>query len=273
MIDNESKEDLSAAAYYSPVIEELLAGTEEAPMHQQGHISAASTDTLRQIRAHLLQALEACNRQLERDDRFPPVNGSEFPIRIAARLAQETAEIERLLYAYIDNSDLDLYKTLRYLKKHMSATNSTVSVHYDGSSLFVYMPTFPSRGLGNDALVNQMLASELLSMTELPSWPKWQAVFYHVYPANASNIPKDVENYDYKKTIDLLAYAVRSSDNALNFSMMMDTVFTDCVPSGVYIHVTPKSSKKPDFSSWYASLKSSLNDGEKSHETTEKTKT
>ncbi len=255
MNQNKPEYDLSAAEYRDPVIEQLLAAT-AASVPEQIIPPSEGTDVIREIAARLQKALELCEPHLDTTDVSPLQFSPELPQQLAAQLAGATSEIEQLLYAFTDNTSLDLYETLRYFKKNQNAPRGRVSVTYHKEGLFVYLPSLPRKGQGNTALVNQMLAAELLAMTDMPSWPKWQAAFYHVYPPGNPDIPKDVDNYDYKKTIDLLAYAVRSSDSSLNFSMKMDTVFTDVVESGVYIHVMKKSSELPDFALWQRKFKS-----------------
>lgn len=255
MHQNKSDYDLSAAEYRDPVIDQLLAGNISS-YPEQGVPPFESTDVIQEISTHLRKALDLCEAQLSATVRSPLLYTPELPQQLAAQLVGATSEIEQLLYAFMDNTGLDLYETLRFFKKSQDAPRGCVTVTYHSGALLVYMPSFPKKGQGNTALVNQMLAAELLAMTDMPSWPKWQAAFYHVYPSGTSDIPKDVDNYDYKKTIDLLAYAVRSSDSSLNFSMKMDTVFTDVVESGVYIHVMKKSSELPDFALWQRNEKS-----------------
>ena len=118
-----------------------------------------------------------------------------------------------------------------------------VAVHTSQEQVLIFLPYLPKRNRAKHAPVNEILAAEI-PFHRFPKWSRWSASFTHLYPATTRNIPKDVDNYDYKRTIDLLAYALGTSDNALNYSMSMQTVFSDILPPGVYIQLRPKSSDK-----------------------------
>jgi len=71
--------------------------------------------------------------------------------------------------------------------------------------------------------------------------------FHHLYPKLMTFTPKDIDNHNYKKTIDLPATALRTTDNAARFSMSAQSVFDDSVPPGPYIEKSEKSSVFSDF--------------------------
>ena len=138
----------------------------------------------------------------------------------------------------------------------LEKTGADVIVRYDPDLrlLLVYMPYMPSRYNNGKTIVNEVLSLKLARCTHLPSWEYWRADFYHVYPSSAPFAPKDVDNYNYKRTIDLLALALRTTDNAARFSMSAQSVFDDSVPPGSYIEISEKSSVFSDFPNSFLGL-------------------
>lgn len=109
----------------------------------------------------------------------------------------------------------------------------------------IRMPALPVRYAGNDDPYNQILAAKLLEIPNFPQWQSWHASFIHVYPVkNQGYVLRDVDNYDYKKTIDVIACAMHTSDCATRFDMSTTTTFSDEYARGVYIEVTPKNPEK-----------------------------
>ena len=78
--------------------------------------------------------------------------------------------------------------------------------------------------------------------------------FPHVYPRLMPFTPKDVDNHNYKKTIDLLAKALTTTDRAACFSMSAQSVLDDSVPPGSYIEISEKSSVFSDFPNSFLGL-------------------
>lgn len=112
----------------------------------------------------------------------------------------------------------------------------------------IRMPAIPMRYAGNEDPYNQILAAKLLEVPNFPQWQAWHVSFIHVYPIkNQGYILRDVDNYDYKKTIDVIACAMHTSDCATRFDMSATTTFTDDFERGVYIEVTPKNLQKSVF--------------------------
>lgn len=85
-----------------------------------------------------------------------------------------------------------------------------------------------------------MLAARIHLCPNFPRWQFWHADFIHVYPIKFAGVPKDVDNYNYKRTIDVIAFAMRTTDDAIHFDMAMSTVFRDDYKAGVYIEITPR---------------------------------
>lgn len=168
------------------------------------------------------------------------VNGS-LPKSFSDFMTRTLLSVEGFLYRYADISQFDFNAIRKYNSRKRTGDCSNVSIQYYENKVVIRIPFLPKRNYGNKSVVNQMLAAKLFEETSFPKWERWSAVFYHVYPTKTTKIPRDVDNYDYKKTIDLIAFALGTNDNACNYDMKMTTVFTDKLDSGVYIEVTPKS--------------------------------
>lgn len=128
------------------------------------------------------------------------------------------------------------------------AEDPTLSKDYniwvEGDRVTIQMPTLPSRYAGNDDPFNQMFAAKVSACPNFPKWSSWHATFFHVHPVKGNGQSlRDVDNFDYKKTIDIIATAMHTSDSAHRFDMSMTTVFTDDYTPGVYIEIIPKSEK------------------------------
>ena len=163
------------------------------------------------------------------------------------RLSAALLEMEEILFSHGTISTYDTFEVSRYLSAHKNCQYEPVSIHIEKSRILIRMPYLPKRYGGAKDLCNQMLAAKIYHTENFPKWPKWKAKYYHVFPTATADIPKDVDNYEYKRTNDILGFALGTCDNALRFSMSMTTVFTDKLAPGTYIEVTQKSSENIDF--------------------------
>lgn len=68
--------------------------------------------------------------------------------------------------------------------------------------------------------------------------------FCHVYPTKLAQLPKDIDNYDYKRTIDILSCCFGFSDCPETFSLAMESMMSDELAPGTYILMEPKMQKK-----------------------------
>lgn len=186
------------------------------------------------------------------DNELSAATAQELAATTVQELSSVIWSIEMLLNSYSDNVACDPNAVWSYIAEHRRlSTKSPVSICQDSDHIYIYLPAFPPKGKGNDALINRMLAAKLFSSTErLPTWGKWAAHFHFVYPSAASNTARDVDNYDYKRTIDLVSAAIGRCDNARSFSLHCSSFFTDDFPQGVYIEITENCSEFPDFSKW-----------------------
>lgn len=177
-------------------------------------------------------------------------NGA-LPNAYATTMANILVRLENMLYVFSDYAQYDSLAVWGFIQDHKGADCSKVEVQIRENKIVLKIPYLPKRNHGTNAVVNDMLAAVIYRHRDFPHWPKWRATFFHVYPTKTSGIPRDVDNYDYKKTIDLLAFALDSADNALNFDIGgKHTVFTDDLSPGVYIEVTQKEEKSSKFPDW-----------------------
>lgn len=123
-----------------------------------------------------------------------------------------------------------------------------VAIHEDIA--VIHMPYIPGKYKGNYSIINERLESKLRQCKDFPKWKSWKAEFIHVFPAETQWIPRDVNNYDYKRTVDVIALAMKADDNCLDFEMAMRTVFSDEIAPGTYIEITPNCSKNAMLPKW-----------------------
>lgn len=103
----------------------------------------------------------------------------------------------------------------------------------------IRLPSLPHRYKGNQDMIAQLLAAKIHLCPQFPQWRIWHAEFIHLYPKKYKSIPRDVDNYNYKKVIDVIAYGLHTSDDAEHFDMAMTTVYSDDYELGVYVQITP----------------------------------
>lgn len=210
--------------------------------------------TLLEIKQLLQDGVSICTHAIEPQTQQTLSSESPvIPADTAYALSKISSHLDSLIAAYGASCDYNPNAIWQYIAKqkhYLDNDDGLVKLKYENEVLYIFMASFPTTNRGNDAIINKILAAQLLKIPEFPVWSKWQASFLHVYPTNGKCVVRDCDNYDYKKTIDLIAFAVGSSDNAMHFSMETDSCFNDKYPSGTYIKVSQKNSDSPDFSGW-----------------------
>lgn len=119
-----------------------------------------------------------------------------------------------------------------------------IQVRVGKEEIRIFMPHLRPRVLASrpEALATKQLMA-VLEKEKLPKWPKWEASFLHVYsPSKRRTPPPDVDNYDYKRTIDVIALMLRTTDRGGRFRMEADTLYSDVHAPGTYIRIRPKNS-------------------------------
>lgn len=139
----------------------------------------------------------------------------------------------------------------REMKEIEEATNVGVEIRCADEHVAIRMPYLPPRGLKHSSVATDMLAAALIQVYgDLPKWKSCTLTITHVYPTNISHMPKDVDNYDYKRVIDLICFALGVSDSAMTFSVHLDTLFSDELLPGTYIWAESKVPQKFGKSLW-----------------------
>ena len=146
--------------------------------------------------------------------------------------------LERIIYQYSLASTETMPDFWVAISDYLPESD-VVQIWNEGDRIAIRLPSLPHRYRGNQDWVAQLLSAELHMCSDLPHWHVWHADFIHLYPTNLKCIPKDVDNYSYKKVIDVIAFYLRTSDDALHFDMSMTTVYSDNYEPGVYVQITP----------------------------------
>lgn len=169
----------------------------------------------------------------------------------AAQITNALLHLENLIYSYEEHAVLEPSEIWRYICNHRFTSCDTVGLQRQEDMLILRIPHMGRKGFGKGSLANKMLSAKIFAeIDNFPTWHNWHADFFHVYPTSTRTMPRDVDNYDYKQTIDLLAFALGTSDNAIHYSMSMRTVFTDEIISGLYIEIRPKSWENQVLPAW-----------------------
>lgn len=231
------------------ILEEIITSADEPDVpryeDQYWQMAIKYTDEIVEQAKRILAICEAEPELLTQKPflAFGPYLRSEFAEKLSAALL----EIEEMIYMYTSASTFDSFETGRYIGSNKKKNIELVAIRMLEKRILIRMPYLPKKYNGGKDICNQMLAAKIFHYKDFPVWQQWRADYYHVFPTGTSNIPKDVDNYEYKRTNDILAYALGSSDNACRFSMSMTTLFTDKITPGTYIDITPKNSENADF--------------------------
>ena len=187
------------------------------------------------------------------------VTSNALPEDYAHKLTLGLLSLDSLLNQYCQCNffsalDLAAIRRAGQDEELVREADEQIEIQQTDSMVLVHMPYLPGKRnpqfSGFPSVVTDLLGAKLLHYSGLPKWPACHANFFHVFPSGLSSMPKDVDNYDYKRTIDLLAMAIGFSDCASSFSMAMQCVFTDNLAPGTYIEITPKSSKNTKYPNW-----------------------
>ena len=169
-------------------------------------------------------------------------------------LSEAMLALQRLLYIYGDAKDANRTKLLQILASNPSKKEAAIEIRNGEDFSLIKMPFLPRRTNIQDKLLYDILAVKLLKEDALPTYRSCSLSFVHLYPTNLKLIPKDNDNYAYKRVIDLIAYACGFSDCPVTMDVSMRTVFNDEFEPGTYIEIHPKSSDFPDFKKWHTLL-------------------
>ncbi len=207
------------------------------------------TATLENIELRLKRIL-SLTQEARKKERHSNIPGHQpLHVTYARSLANALYKLELLLYEYSSNS------RQRYTSfgKHLADTEEegvcSIQIHVHEDRVMFRMPHLPQRSYKHD-LVNIALTSKIYTVYNYPKWGHVTMEFCHVYPKSVHWMPCDNDNYLYKRTIDLICSAMRLSDSPATMDLVKRTVFTDKLPSGTYITITPKSSEFTKIPEW-----------------------
>lgn len=190
---------------------------------------------LASIRKVLNRLTAATDTELSNPSTHTPAFSPEY----ATYLTKALLRLERALFLGAANADSDVPDFWAQLIQHPELADQ-IALWIEPDLVVIRLPYLPHRYRGNQDAVNQMLAARIHLCLKFPHWKFWHADFIHVYPTQFSGVPKDVDNYSYKRTIDVLAFAMHTTDDAAHFDMSVSTVFNDDYESGVYVEITPR---------------------------------
>lgn len=150
--------------------------------------------------------------------------------------------LEKLLWGLSDASWINRRDALHRLTQNKALLADQFDVQVDGELVLLKMPHLSQKIFLRFHLVEDLLLAKLGDTKRLPRMKECHATFIHVYPSGNQALAKDVDNYDYKRVIDLLAAFMDFSDSAATFEMTMKTVFSDGLQEGTYIVLEPQKS-------------------------------
>lgn len=173
---------------------------------------------------------------------------SEYPTNLVRnywyQFANTVHKLEQLMWTYCDESWFGRSRMTEGFLERENVNETLFQIKLLPDMILIKMPYIPATRKTRFTMVEDMLWSYLKSCKDLPEWDECHATFSHVYPKSVRCMPKDVDNYAYKRTIDTLSTFLRFSDSATTFSMSTQTIFTNKLSPGTYIILEPKSQKK-----------------------------
>lgn len=152
-------------------------------------------------------------------------------------LVKVLSEFESLLFLLARGSGTTYVKLMQEVS---AEPDCPIQAQVQADRLIIYMQHLPSRSLTQLHHHTDLLAAKL-ALLEMPHWKIYNIDFFHVFNSSTIHLAKDVDNYTYKRVIDVIALMLGSSDSARYCSITADTVCDDSVLSGTYIQVTPKA--------------------------------
>lgn len=120
-------------------------------------------------------------------------------------------------------------------------------LYQDDDVAVIYLPQQRTRrnakGLPTSLHITEF--REFVESAELPELTDWQADFIHVFHPDDAEYCHDVDNYEYKKYIDLIARKMGVMDSSTHFSLSMHNEFSTDIAPGTYIIIQQRISLLP----------------------------
>lgn len=186
---------------------------------------------LRSIQKIVQQLLEATEAEME-------LFSSSLSYSYTDTLLRTIMRLEREMFLCMDYLDLS-NSSFWISAAEQSDQLDTIAIWVEPFQVTIRLPYLPHRYKGNQDAMAQLLAAKIHLCTSFPHWYNWHADFIHLCPAGKKSIRRDVDNYSYKKIVDVIAFGLRTSDDAAHFDMAMTSVFSDDYEPGVYIQIRP----------------------------------
>ena len=119
---------------------------------------------------------------------------------------------------------------------------NAIQIQIDSDQVVIRLPfMFLQYGRSQDPLA-KLLAAKISTCPDFPQWTHWHASFIHRHSLTGAWKARDVDNYSYKKIIDVIALAMNTSDNPSRFDMDLSSYFTDDYIPACFIVISPKNS-------------------------------
>lgn len=253
---NRKKRRLAIADYNSPLMESIYNSDHQAPaigppINLRKPIGYTERDS-----KVLIEVLEAIVELLRNAQQITEAQISEITARsktnrrihaspeFFASLALNVYKLEQLLWVYCDAAWLRKKDMLRTLLADDDLLERSVKVLVKNDIVLIRMPHIAPVKQKPHTLPEDLLLTKLSGTTDLPRFSECHATFCHVYPKKRNQLPKDVANYDYKRTIDILGSIFGFSDCAATFSLSLESILSDSYVPGTYIMLEPKNQQK-----------------------------
>lgn len=170
-------------------------------------------------------------------------------------------QLEQLQWLFYDRTQAKRSRRPQVSPVKNGGYPEAVDIQLSQDSCLIKMPHIPATKNSGYHMAEDLLWDKLTRTDNLPKWKSCHAAFCHVYPMSVKQMPKDVDNYDYKRTIDILSCIFGFPDCPEFFSMEMTSFFSDNIPYGTYILLNPNLPKKLEEhlkqSKWYSGNSSS----------------
>lgn len=251
----ESRRKLPISDYSSPLTEGIYnadLATEDAtqvtlrrPIGYTERDAQVLLDVLNNINEWLSKAQKATQAHIDEITARSKTNRKIFASpEYFSSLAYYIFMLEQTLWLYCDAAWLRKMDKLRELLIDEETLSDTIRVIVDDGAVLIRMPHIAPTKQKPHSLPEDLLLAKLTSEKELPRFSECHATFCHVYPKKRSQLPKDVANYDYKRTIDILGSIFGFSDCSATFSLSLESILSDSLIPGTYILLEPKIQQK-----------------------------
>ena len=168
---------------------------------------------------------------------------------INLRLFSSVMKLEKELFSNATLVGTETYP--EFLESVADYPDSPVKVIAEPEAVKIQMPLLHPLGMYRPTPATDLLYTCLLR-NPLEQWDRWHASITCVYPVSDRNRARDADNFSIKRVVDLIASALRSKDLPGHFSYDMRVEFSNAVPCGTYILVTPETEEQAGSRWWEA---------------------